>query len=278
MKSDPNLERFAELARSDDNGIRLDEGALEIARIAYPDLDPAPTLKALDDLASRIGSRNIDPEDSLGPVRQLTHGLFVEEGFQGNRDDYYDPRNSYLNDVVENRQGISITLAVIFLEVARRLELPAEGVGFPAHFLVRASCGDRDWLIDPFRDGRLLTLDDCQNLVDQTLGVGVQLDPAFLEPVGPRYILARMLRNLKTIFVARKKDPETLAVQERLVLLRPDDLEERRDRGKARLAVDDTLGAAGDLEDYLIRSGKAEDSEEIRSLLHEIRRRQAMVN
>ena len=87
-----------------------------------------------------------------------------------------------------------------------------------------------------------------------------------------------MLRNLKTIFVARKKDPETLAVQERLVLLRPDDLEERRDRGKARLAMDDTLGAAGDLEDYLIRSGKAEDSEEIRSLLHDIRRRQAMVN
>ena len=275
---DPHLERFARLAARDPQHVRLDLAALEIARIGHPDLDPSLPLAELDELAQRATARRCSDEGAMGSVGLLCRSLFSEEGFQGDRDQYYDPRNSYLNDVLDRRVGIPITLSVVFLEVARRLGIPAEGVAFPGHFLIRAHLEGQQWLLDPFRRGALVTPEDCRSLAEQALGADASVLPRFLEPVGPHAILARMLRNLKGIFRARQDDARGEAVMERLVLLEPENWPERRDRGKLRLARNKLLGAAGDLEAYLNHAGDAEDTDEVLGLLVQLRSRQAMSN
>ena len=278
MNLDPALERFARLARQDDVRLRLDEASLEIARIGYPELDAAPWLSSLDHLAERTDHRRRQDEGALGFAGLLNRSLFREEGFHGDRSSYYSPRNSFLNDVLDRRTGIPITLAVIYLEVARRLGHSVQGIGFPGHFLVRVPLRERELLIDPFEEGRVLTNDDCQLHLDRAFGVGVELDPRFLQPVGPRHILARILNNLKGIYLARRDPRRALAVVERLILLEGDRAAEQRDRGKLRLALEDQTGAANDLEAYLRREPHARDAPAIRLLLGKIRRRQALRN
>jgi regulator of sirC expression with transglutaminase-like and TPR domain len=179
----PQTARFAELVQQDDETLPLDEAALLIAAHAYPSLDLASELERLDRLAAGC------PGDELDVVLEY---LFGECGFTGNRLEYYDPRNSFLNDVVERRLGIPITLAVVAMEVGRRVGLPLLGVGMPGHFLVRYG----PVLVDPFTGGRRLTEDDCRALLG-----GAPVDPTFLAPVGPRAIVARMLANLRQIYV-----------------------------------------------------------------------------
>jgi regulator of sirC expression with transglutaminase-like and TPR domain len=211
-------------------------------------------------------------------AEQLTRFLFGEEGFQGNHDDYYDPRNSYLNDVLQRRTGIPIALGVVLLEVGRRLGLPLEGVGFPGNFLVRVRDGRQDRLLDPFRGGRALDREECQLLLERALGPRVALEGRFLAPLGARGILARMLRNLKVIFLSQSDAGHAGTVLDALLLLEPASWADRRDRGKLRHTQGDLLGAAADLEAYVLQRGKAEDIDEVRGLLQQVRRRQAMVN
>jgi regulator of sirC expression with transglutaminase-like and TPR domain len=273
-----NLERFQRLVDQDDAQVPLDQGALEIARIGHPDLDPAPSLARLDALAERLRSRPPAGAGLTERVDQLITFLFREEGFHGNQDDYYNPRNSYLNDVLERRVGIPILLGVVLLEVARRLEIPLQGVGFPGNFLVRARDGRQDRFLDPFRGGRVLGPEDCQSLLERALGPGVMLEGRFLEPVGPRAILARMLRNLKVIFASRHDGAHSLNVLDALLLLEPGNWTERRDRGKIRQDRGDLMGAAADLEGYLLHGHPDTDADEVRGLLQQVRRRLAMVN
>jgi len=143
---------------------------------------------------------------------------------------------------------------------------------------VRARVDGRALHLDPFHEGRVITAEDCQNRLDEQFGAAVTLDPSFLEPVGPRYILSRLLNNLKRIYLSNRDLPEALAVVERLLLLQPDDAEEERDRGKIRLALGDIEGAASDLESYLYADPEAEDQAEVRTLIQRARRRQAQVN
>src|SRR4051794_30579999 len=178
--------RFAELVQGDEDAIPLDEAALLIAAHAYPDLDVAAERGRLDALAARC------PGDELDVLLEY---LFGELGFTGNRHEYYDPRNSFLNEVVDRRLGIPITLAVVTMEVGRRIGVPLLGVGMPGHFLVRYG----PVVIDPFTGGRRLSEDDCRNLLAAT--GGVELDQSFLAPVGTRAILARMLANLKQVYL-----------------------------------------------------------------------------
>jgi regulator of sirC expression with transglutaminase-like and TPR domain len=273
-----SLDSFARLVGRTDGEFPLDVAALEVARVGYPGLDPGPTLARLDDLAGRTFERRLSDEGPCGFVATLTRSLFEVEGFRGNEPDYYDPRNSFLNDVVMRRLGIPITLSVVLLEVARRLEWPVRGVSFPGHFLVRAEVEDRTLILDPYSGGRILDEVACQEHLDRVFGAPVALDRRFLEPVGSREIATRMLNNLKGIFLTRRDLPRALAVVERLLLLRPDEMGERRDRGKLRYSLGDFHGAAADLERYLESASRPKDQPEVTRILRAIRKRQASVN
>ena len=181
---------FRRLVQGSEESVRLDEGALLIAAHAYPGFDVAAQLARLDALAADV------PSPTLEGVRAY---LFGTMGFHGNVDDYGDPRNSYLNDVLDRRVGLPITLSVLVMEVGRRLGVPFSGVGLPGHFLVRHD-GVPPALLDPFEGGRELTVDDCADRVARVYGDAVVFEPGMLAPVGPRAILARMLANLKQRF------------------------------------------------------------------------------
>lgn len=182
--------RFLALVEGDD--VRLDEGAMLIAAHAYPDLDVDAQVARIDELASRC------PGDLAG-LRQY---LFDELGLKGNEQEYNDPRNSYLNDVLDRRVGIPITLSVLTIEVGRRVGVPLAGVGLPGHFLVRHEAVP-PLLLDPFNGGHSLSLEDCEGLVRHLYGDRVAFTPSLLAPVDNRAILARMLNNLRQIFQRR---------------------------------------------------------------------------
>ncbi|HVF73614.1 MAG TPA: transglutaminase-like domain-containing protein [Acidimicrobiales bacterium] len=182
--------RFQRLVQGSESGVRLDEGALLIAAHAHPGLDVDAEVARIDALAAAC------PAPTFEALR--TH-LFGTLGFRGNVEDYGDPRNSYLNDVLDRRVGLPITLSVLVLEVGRRLGVPFVGIGLPGHFVVRHEAVPRV-LLDPFEGGRLLTPEDCAERVASIYGDAVAFTPDMLQPVGTRAILARMLANLKQRF------------------------------------------------------------------------------
>jgi regulator of sirC expression with transglutaminase-like and TPR domain len=182
--------RFTALVQGPEQSLRLDEGAFLIAAHAYPDLDVEAEMARLDALADSC------PEPSFDGV--VGH-VFETLGFRGNAEDYGDPRNSYLNDVLDRRLGLPITLSVVLIELGRRLGVPFVGIGLPGHFVVRHE-GVPPVLLDPFEGGRVLTPRDCAERVAEIYGEAVAFTPRLLEPVGTRAVLARMLANLKQRF------------------------------------------------------------------------------
>ncbi len=183
--------RFGELVARPEADIPLDEAAALIGAHAVPGLDVAHQLARLDDLAATCPAPTLDG---------LCRHLFDDLGFAGNRGEYHDPRNSYLHDVLDRRRGIPISLSVVTVEVGRRLGVPLAGVGMPAHFLVR-HLGEPAVFVDPFDGGTRLTESDCETIFRILGGTGEWV-PAYLDPVGPRAILTRMLVNLQGIFLA----------------------------------------------------------------------------
>ncbi|MBS1109597.1 MAG: hypothetical protein H6Q88_1589 [Anaeromyxobacteraceae bacterium] len=259
--------------------IPLDEAALAIAAEEYPGLDPAPTLAGLDALAARVGE---EVGDLRPPVKvlQAMRTVFRAEGFQGNEKEYYDPRNSFLNEVVERKVGIPITLSLLTIEVARRLDLHLQGVGFPGHFLVK--CPQQTGLpgevfIDAFNGWELLGSDECTARFRAVLH-GRPFDKSLLDPVDSRHILTRLLHNLKRIYVERGDDVRTLWVVDRLLQVTPGDLEERRDRGLVSARLGGTAAAARDLEAYVQGNPRASDVDEVRALLRELGGRRSLLN
>jgi len=269
--------RFAALlARSE---IPLDEAALAIAAEEYPDLDPGSILSELDRLASRAGEAVGDLRPPLR-VLQSMRRVFLDAGYRGNEQSYYDPRNSFLNEVVVRRLGIPITLSLLTIEVARRLGLQLQGVGFPGHFLVKcpAQAGlAGDVFIDAFNGWQLLGAEECTARFRAALH-GRSFDQSFLEPVDSRHILTRLLHNLKRIYVERGDDVRTLWVVDRLLQVTPGDLEERRDRGLVSARLGGTVAARRDLEAYLRGNPRASDVEEVRELLKELSERKSLLN
>jgi regulator of sirC expression with transglutaminase-like and TPR domain len=219
-------ERFAELVRGPEAALPLDEAGLLIAAHAKPDLDVARHLAQFDALAEEVG------EPTLDGLRRL---LFRDLGFAGNEDDYYDPRNSYLDDVLERRTGIPISLAVVMMEVGRRVGVPLSGVSMPGHFLVRDKV-DPEVFIDPFARGIVLDRRGCQLRFHGVHGVTATFDPAFLEPVGRRAIVDRMLANLEGIAGVRG-DRTMLGWVLRLRSSLPDAAEDVRRRLSAALRL-----------------------------------------
>jgi regulator of sirC expression with transglutaminase-like and TPR domain len=193
---------FDLLMELDTSDIRLDCASLHVARDAHPDVDLPHYLRVLDSLAEQVGA--LRPGLSA-PLRYqaLQHVLVEQEDLCGNSDDYYDPDNSYLNCVLENHAGSPIALSIVWMEVGRRLKWPVAGIAFPGHYLVRVDDAERFLVVDPFRDGRSLSLEDCRELLQESAGQEAEFSLAMLEPVDTRQTLIRLLNNLRLIYLAQ---------------------------------------------------------------------------
>ncbi len=263
-------ERFAAAVASD-GAIDLAETALLIAAEAYPELDVARYLAMLDDLAAAARPALQASVDDAARVERLVHYLADERRFRGNESDYYDQRNSFLNDVLERRTGIPITLALVYIEVARRLDLAVVGVGFPGHFLAKHP-GSRELIIDPFH-GKIIGPDDCTQRLRAVFGRDVPLDPAHLRAATPREILVRMLRNLKQVYLQARDPLRALGCSERILLVEPGLAPELRDRGLLYAQLEWYPAARADLERFLALAPDDPTAPVIRERLIEIGRK-----
>lgn len=250
--------------------IDLAQAALLIAATEYESLDFDAQRAKLDSMAADVAVRLPAEPDPLFAVNTLSEYLFDELGFRGNQDDYYDPRNSYVNEVLGRRLGIPITLSVVYVEVGKRLGVPLVGVGMPGHFLVKhRDVGDL--YIDPFSGGILLSEIECADRMRRLGSADLQWDARYLAPVTNREFVARMLRNLKAIYLERGEDHRAVIVLDRLVTLQPQAAYERRDRGVVLFRLGRYAKALEDLESYLASAPNGPDAAEILHLLERIR-------
>lgn len=258
-------------------GSNLARAALLIARIGHPDLDPEPTLTALDDLAAGVRARLVSTDTPERRATLLAQYLFDECGYHGNRDDYYDPRNSFLNEVIARRTGIPITLAVVLLEVGARVGVRLEGVGFPGHFLVRVLGGTDDLLLDPFF-GRPIGYDELRERLRAFYAAsggpaGGNLQralPQALQAAGTLGILTRMLGNLLAVYRERAAHEQALAAVELLLILGPDTAEYLRLRGLLYEQLECFASALTDFRRYLILAPDGPSAQEIRTHLERL--------
>lgn len=222
----PSLTLFAHVAARPDAEIDLAEAALLIAEAEYPGLNVARYIGMLDELGRSAARIVAQPSDRPG-VERVIRFLYDEARFRGNADDYYDPRNSFLNDVLERRTGIPITLALVITEVCRRAGVEAQGISFPGHFLVRSPAPNGLYVADPF-EGKLMTQADLRALLARSTGTPRDPDARMLEPATPRQTLVRMLTNLRGIYSNRNDPDRERDILERLYILSPTD-EVKRD-------------------------------------------------
>lgn len=252
--------------------VALDAAALEMAAIERPGLNPGPYVDMLDRIASELQTRPGSAADGPEFVRATNDYLFQELGFRGNEAEYYDPSNSCLDSVLDRRMGIPITLSVVYIEVARRLKRPVFGVGLPGHFVVQYDDGDYFTYIDPFHAGKLLTEDDCRHLAHEITGVDLSADPGALAPVSTRYILVRMLNNLRSAYFRAKQYGKAAPVMDLLVEAFPKNADYYKARAVARLHLRQFSAAKGDFEMYLKCAPDTEDRAEITKQLEAIHR------
>jgi len=273
------LEHFAEIVSREQ--FNLAEASLMLAQDVYPDVDIPGYVGQLDRIAEAIRRRIASDAFAEQKVRALNYYLFNEMRFSGNIDEYYDPRNSYLNEVIERRTGIPITLSILYLEVGKRLGLNLKGVSFPGHFLVKLSVKRGQLVLDPFTGGEAQSEADLRQRLAQVLpsekAEQAQLDQ-YLEPATPRQIIARVLRNLKNIYMQSGKLEQALAVMHRMLLVMPESAEELRDRGLLYQRLECFRPALSDLQNYLRRRPEAPDAAEIRGKLVELRESAARLN
>jgi regulator of sirC expression with transglutaminase-like and TPR domain len=249
------LEVTSELERAlDAPGNELAPAAFAISRIEYPVLDTARYVDRLDEMGRRATERLGAPVPTTSEsISALNEFLYDEEGFSGNRDQYEDPRNSFLNQVLDRRTGIPISLAVVYLELARRTGLNITGVNFPGHFLLRADgpiAGD-DLIIDPFHGGALLSEYDCRQLLRHHVGDEAAFDCSLLAPATRHEIVVRMLVNLKRLYVRMRSFPQARFVSTLLLAADPSAVHELRDRGLLAYHMEDFSSALRDLEEFL---------------------------
>ena len=262
----------------EDEKIDLIRAALVIARTEYPSLDIEAYAARIEELARRVAALvpDLHPERALAALNQV---LFEEVKLRGNREDYYDPRNSFLNDVLERGLGIPITLAIVYMEIARRVGFPLSGVGMPGHFLLKHYGHDgRETLIDCFNRGDILSRKDCQSRLDEIYSGEMQLRPEFLHPISRRQILTRMLNNLKTVYLSTRNFRKALLIADLILVIYPRSAEDVKQRALLRYSMSLHGLAAEDLEEYLKMAPNASDAEEIRQMSLSIRRMQALMN
>ena len=280
------LAPFARLLAADERDLDLARACLMIAQDAYPGLDVEHYLAEIDGLAARLRARLSPDASAEERVIALNELLFQDLGYWGNTEDYYDPRNSYLNDVIERRTGIPITLSILYMELAQRIGLACEGVSFPGHFLVRVQVRAGVLVLDPFSGGAPQSEDELRERLqrvipeDAAAGVAVADLPLdqFLEAASKRQILGRVLRNLKAIYRDADRPERLLEVLNRMLVVHPDSPAELRDRGLVYQRLECWRPALQDLTDYLQRDPEAADVAEVRASLVELAGRCARLN
>ncbi|MBK9166167.1 MAG: transglutaminase family protein [Bryobacterales bacterium] len=238
--------------------LTLDRAALLVATLEHPGLDPEPWVQLLDSHAAELGGR-IQAADGEAFIQAANDYLFTELGFRGNAGNYYDPSNSCLNEVLVRRTGIPITLAVIYLEIGRRLGFPLAGAGLPGHFLVRYDGGPEPVFLDPFHGGRQLDAEGCFALAASVTGIEVPRDPALLAPVSTIHIAARMLNNLRGVYIARAAYRKALPILDTLIEAFPAATDEYRHRGTLLMRLQRMAEARRDFERYLDLATSGED-------------------
>jgi regulator of sirC expression with transglutaminase-like and TPR domain len=271
---------------ADDDRIGLARACLMIAQDAYPGLDIERYMTELDALAIRLRARLPREHGAEECVVTLNQFLYEDLGYWGNTEDYYDPRNSYLNEVIERRTGIPITLSILYMELGRRIGLPLEGVSFPGHFLVRLRLRGATLVLDPFAGGAPQSEDELRERLKRVIpegaagGVPVAELPLdqFLEPASPRQILSRLLRNLKGIYRETDQPERLLDVLNRMLVVSPNASAELRDRGFVYQRLECWRPALQDLTDYLEREPEAADLDDVRASMMELSQRCARLN
>jgi regulator of sirC expression with transglutaminase-like and TPR domain len=274
------LDYFSSLVQQD-NSIPLFEAALAIAQDADPQLDLAAPQAEVDVLAVKLQRRLPSDASVIQRLRMLNHFFYSELGFAGNVNDYYAADNSYLHRVITTRRGIPISLAVVYMELAQQIGLDVKGVSFPGHFLMKLSVQAGEIILDPF-NGESLSREELEERLEPFLEPDDYMADitlaAYLQPAHPRDILVRMLRNLKALFMERRHWDRVLGVQERLVILLPHDITERRDRGLAFAHMECPQAALLDLEAYLAERPDAPDAPAMRAKLPELREAARRIN
>lgn len=260
---------LAEINQSDEK-IDLGKASLYLAQETYPEIDIEEYLNALDTMADEVQEQLSQTTYPLKIIQRINQYLFDDLDFQGNTSEYYDPRNSFLNEVIDRRRGIPITLSVLYLEIAKRINFLMVGIGMPGHFLIRPDFEEAGIFVDVFNRGEILFEADCEARLRQVYQQPVTLESHFLAPVSNKQILARMLTNLKYIYINREELINAIAAIERILLLFPDSAKELRDKGLLYYQLSEWEKASQDLNLYLTKFADAEDALVIRNLLDKI--------
>ena len=272
------VKRLLDLLAGRNQDVNLDQAALELAEVEFPGLAIPPFLGLLDSHAAELADRLTVAASGPDFVATANHYLFEELGFHGNTSDYYDARNSCLNEVLTARAGIPITLSLVYMEIARRLDKPVRGIGLPGHFVVRYDDGVYSTFIDPFNGGRLLTAEECFTLAREAAGVELELDSRALEPVSKRQILFRMINNLRRAYQQRGSTAKALDILSLLLQANPNSAEEYRQRGLIHLQAEHMTAARADLTRYLELAPEASDRSKVEEHLRSIQRWLASIN
>jgi regulator of sirC expression with transglutaminase-like and TPR domain len=275
------IQAFAALVRSDIDDERVDllRAALTFARVEDPQLDIERYVRHVDQLGVRVAEKVQDPDDPPQIIAALNGVLFQEEMFRGNTVDYYNPRNSFLHDVLDRRLGIPITLALVYMEVARRVRLQLFGVGMPGHFLLKHYDVDgHSILIDAFERGSIVSEEDCRQKLDSIYSGQVSLQPEFLLPVTRRQMLTRMLNNLRSVYLSQRDFRRAVQIVDLILVIYPRSPEDMKERAALRYNLNDYRGALSDFEEYVKMSPDASDAEEIRQTALSLRRSMATMN
>ncbi len=272
--------RFQQLICADEDDIPLSEAALLIGSHRYPDLDVQHYLDRLDAMADGLRPKVGDDFSASQRILALNRYLFQDLGFGPNADDYYDPRNSLLNEVLDRRIGIPITLSILYMDIGVRIGLPLQGVCFPGHFLVKCTLPQGTVVLDPYGNGASLGLGDLQRRLREARGgeVSRAIIAGLLVGASKKEILLRVLRNLKAIYLRGRRLDHALAVMDWIVSAAPDQAPEVRDRGEVYQELDCFRAAISDFEHYLELSPRCEDAEEIRQRLIELKRSASRLN
>lgn len=269
---------FYRLARLSDESIDLRRGALLIARTNYPHLEEAVYHRYLADLADRFQSSLDKSDPPMEMIDKLNRIIFKEEGFRGNRQNYFDPDNGFLNRVIDRKLGIPITLSLIYMEVGRSAGLDLYGIALPGHFIVALFLESGRILLDPFNQAKVLSEKECQTIASNRLNLKDNSNMLDMTPATPREILIRMLRNLKAIYFHGNNDLKTFEMLHWILILKPDAVKERLERGLRYEAMGNNDRAITDLERYLELSSQVENTNEIESKIERLKKQTTWIH
>jgi regulator of sirC expression with transglutaminase-like and TPR domain len=269
---------FTSLVNGPEESLDLGRAALLVAAESDPSCDVETCLGTLDAWGEELRGRVQPGWNNLQKLARLRAYMFEHLKFKGDHEDYYSPSNSLLNQVMQRRLGVPLTLSIVFMELGWRVGIPFEGVGFPGHFLVRLTGEPKDLLLDPYSHARSMHEEDCQAILEQIGGGDVPFTPELVAGVSKRDMLVRLLHNLKTAYLRAHDDREALAAVDRLLLLRPGATVEVRDRGLLLYRLGERRAAVVELERYLQLAPQAEDRDAIERHLAELRNFLASLN